>query len=163
MAEQWRIGHLHSFHLVEVTYGKDKRESCTEGFGVGLLATLIKRRAKRKKADGADDIRRGRGALITLVTDAEPLELEVSIDGRAWKSDLISVDVLNIPFTGPALPLAPNTDPGDTLLNVIGFENDRRDALIEWIKGPQGRRAASQRGARRADRNMLARRRQSAR
>jgi diacylglycerol kinase (ATP) len=26
LAEQWRAGHVHSFHLVEVTYGKDKRE-----------------------------------------------------------------------------------------------------------------------------------------
>src|SRR5258707_15836823 len=32
-----------------------------------------------------------------------------------------------------ALPLAPSTDPGDTLLDVIGFEIDKRDELIEWI------------------------------
>jgi diacylglycerol kinase family enzyme len=137
LAEQWRAGHVHSFHLVEATYGNDKRELCTEGFGVGLMAALIKRRAKGKKADGADDIRRRRRALTALVSDAEPLDLEVKIDGKPWKSDLISVDVLNIPFTGPALPLAYNADPGDTLLDVIGFESDRRDELIEWIKSPQ--------------------------
>lgn len=137
LAEQWRAGRVHSFHLVEVTYGKDKRELCTEGFGVGLMAALIKRRAKRKKADGADDIRRGRRALSALVSDAEPLDLEVNIDGKPWKSDLISVDVLNIPFTGPALPLAHNADPGDTFLDVIGFESDKRDELVEWVKSPQ--------------------------
>jgi diacylglycerol kinase family enzyme len=137
LAEQWRAGHVHSFHLVEVTYGNDKGELCTEGFGVGLMAALIKRRAKGKKAYGADDIRRGRRALTALVRDAEPLDLEVKIDGKPWKSDLISVDVLNIPFTGPALPLAHNADPGDTLLDVIGFERDIRDELIEWIKSPQ--------------------------
>jgi diacylglycerol kinase family enzyme len=137
LAEQWRAGRVHSFHLVEVTYGKDKRELCTEGFGVGLMAALIKRRAKGRKADGAEDIRRGRRALSALVSDAELLDLEVNIDGKSWKSDLISVDVLNIPFTGPALPLAHNADPGDTLLDVIGFESDRRDELIEWIKSPQ--------------------------
>jgi diacylglycerol kinase (ATP) len=137
LAEQWRAGHVHSFHLVEVTSGKDRRELCAEGFGIGLMAALIKRRAKGKKADGADDIRRGRRALTGLVSDAEPLDLEINIDGKPWKSDLISLDVLNIPFTGPALPLAHSADPGDTLLDVIGLESDKREELIEWIKSPQ--------------------------
>jgi diacylglycerol kinase family enzyme len=136
LAEQWRDGHVHSFHLVKVTHGKAKRELYTEGFGVGLMAALIKRRAKGKKAEGADDIRRGRRALAALVSNAELLDLEVNIDGKPWKGDLISVDVLNIPFTGPALPLAPSADPGDMLLDVIGFESDKRDELIEWIKSP---------------------------
>jgi len=137
LAEQWRAGHVHSFHLVEVAYGRDKRALCTEGFGVGLMAALIKRRAKGRKADGADDILRGRRALTALTSDAEPLDLQVNIDGKPWKDDLISVDVLNIPFTGPALPLAHDADPGDTLLEVIGFESNRRDELIEWIKSPR--------------------------
>jgi hypothetical protein len=59
---------VRSFHLVEVTYGKGKRELCTEGFGVGLIAAMIKRRAKGKKAYGADGIRRGRRAFAALVT-----------------------------------------------------------------------------------------------
>jgi hypothetical protein len=62
LVEQRRIGHVHFFHLVEVTYGKDRRELCTKGFGVGLMAALIRRRVKGRKADGADDIRRGRQA-----------------------------------------------------------------------------------------------------
>jgi len=137
LAEQWRAGQLRSFHLVEVSYGKDKRELCTEGFGVGLMAALIKRHAKGKKVDGADGIRRGRRALSEVVSEAQPLEIEVNIDGKPWESDLISVDVLNIPFTGPALPLAHNADPGDTLLDVIGFKSDKRDKLIEWLNSPQ--------------------------
>ena len=139
LAEQWRAGHVRSFHLVEVTYGKDGKELCVEGFGVGVMAALIKRRAKGKKADGADDIRRGRRALTGLVIGADPLDLEVNIDGKPWKRDLISLDVLNIPFTGPALPLAHSADPGDRLLDVIGLESDKRDQLIEWIKSPQDR------------------------
>jgi diacylglycerol kinase (ATP) len=137
LAEQWRVGRAHPFHLVEVTYDKNRSELCTEGFGVGLMATLMKRRAKGKQVDGADKIRRGRRALAALVSDSEPLDLVVHIDGKPWKSDLISVDVLNIPFTGPALPLAHDADPGDTLLDVIGFEKDKRGQLIEWIQSPQ--------------------------
>jgi diacylglycerol kinase (ATP) len=104
LAEQ--SGQLHSFHLVEVTCDRDKKELCTEGFGVGLMAALIKRRAKGRKADGADDIRRGRRALSEVGARQSCLISRVNIDGKPWKSDLISVDVLSIPFTGPALPLA---------------------------------------------------------
>jgi diacylglycerol kinase (ATP) len=136
LAEQLRAGHIRSFHLVEVTYGENRTELCTEGFGVGLMAALIKRRAKGKKVDDADGIRRGRRAFAALVSDAEPLDLEVNIDGKRWKTNLISVDVLNIPFTGPALALAHDADPSDTLLDVIGFESEKRDELIEWIKSP---------------------------
>jgi hypothetical protein len=35
------------------------------------------------------------------------------------------------------LPLAHSADPGDTLLDVIGFESDKRDELTKWIKSPQ--------------------------
>jgi diacylglycerol kinase (ATP) len=138
LTEQWRTSRLRSFHLVEVTYDKESTKLCAEGFGVGLLASLIRRRANGKKTAGADGIRRGRRALTSLVSQAEPIELEVNVDGQPWKSDLISVEVLNIPFTGPALPLAHNADPADTLLEVIGLERDKRDAFIEWIKSPHG-------------------------
>jgi diacylglycerol kinase (ATP) len=138
LTEQWRTGHMHSFHLVEVTHGKDDRELCTEGFGVGLIASLIRRHANGKKADGANGIRRGRRALTSLVSHAARIDLEVNIDGKLWRNGLISVEVLNIPFTGPALPLAHNADPSDTLLDVIAFESDKRDELIEWIKSPHG-------------------------
>jgi diacylglycerol kinase (ATP) len=136
LAEQWLSGRTHPFHLIEVT-GEDGRKAlCAEGFGVGLMPGLIKRRAKEQKADGADDIRRGRRALSELVATAKPIELEVAIDGNPWRSDLASVDVLNIPFTGPALPLAHDADPSDTVIDAIGWESTKRDDLIEWIKSP---------------------------
>jgi hypothetical protein len=46
------------------------------------------------------------------------------------------VGVLNIPFTGPALPLAHGADPGDRVLDVIGVATKKRDDFLEWIKAP---------------------------
>jgi hypothetical protein len=51
------------------------------------------------------------------VSDAKLLDPEVKTDGKKWKSDLISVDVLNIPFTDPALPLA--------LMRIPAMRSDR--------------------------------------
>jgi diacylglycerol kinase (ATP) len=136
LAEQWRGGHVQPFHLMEVSHKGAEKQLCTEGFGVGLIAALIKRRAKGKKADGADDIRRGRRAFSEVVEEAKSLDIEVNVDGKPWKNNLISVDVLNIPFTGPALPLAHDADPSDAVLDLVGFEKDKRDELSEWVKSP---------------------------
>lgn len=137
LAEQWRIGHVQQFHLMNIAEDDREKEAAIEGFGVGLIPALIKRRAKSKKADGADDIRRGRRALTEILDDIEPLDVEVDVDGKPWKGDLISVDVLNIPFTGPALPLAHAADPTDNLLDVVVLEDNQRKDFAEWIRAPQ--------------------------
>lgn len=136
LAEQWRIGNVRAFNLMVVS-GLEEEKMCTEAFGVGLIAALIGRRAKGKKADGADDIRRGRRALSEILAEAEPLDIEVNVDGQPWKSDLLGVEVLTIPFTGPALPLAHDADPSDRLLDAVGLERDKDEAFAEWIKAPQ--------------------------
>jgi myo-inositol-1(or 4)-monophosphatase len=136
LAEQWRIGRVQQFHLMNVAEDGAKEVS-VEGFGVGLIPALIKRRAKSKKADGAYDIRRGRRALEEALHQIEPFDIEINIDGKPWKSDLISVEVLNIPFTGPALPLAHAADPTDKLLDVVVLEGDQRKHFAEWIRAPQ--------------------------
>jgi len=135
LAEQWRIGHVRPFNLIVVN-GLKEEILCTEAFGVGLIATLIERRAKGKKADGADDIRRGRRALKEILTEAEPHDVEINIDGQPWESDLLGVEVLSIPFTGPALPLAHDADPSDKLLDAVGVDRDNGEAVIDWLKSP---------------------------
>jgi diacylglycerol kinase family enzyme len=69
LAEEWRAGHVKPFHLMEVAYDGKEVELCAEGFGVGVMAALIEQRAKEKKADGADNIRRGRRAASRLDSD----------------------------------------------------------------------------------------------
>jgi diacylglycerol kinase (ATP) len=136
LAERWRIGHVQRFHLMTVAEDGE-REVSVEGFGVGLIPALIKRRAKGKKADGADDIRRGRRAIGEILQKIEALDVEIEVDGKPWNGDLISLDVLNIPFTGPALPLAHAADPTDTLVDAVVLENGRRKEFAEWIVAPQ--------------------------
>src|SRR5262249_27223553 len=126
LAEHWRAGLVQVFHPMKVERDGEKPALCTEGFGIGLTAALIQRRAKGEKANGAEDIRRGRRALRTILEDARPLDLQIKIDGKSLKRDLLSIDVLNIPFSGPALPLARDADPSDKRLDVVGFTTDRR-------------------------------------
>lgn len=137
LAEQWRSGRVQPFHLIKLVEDSEEKEASVEGFGVGLMPALIKRCANGKKTDGADDIRRGRRALEEIVHEIEPLDIEITIDGKPWKSDLISVDVLNVPFTGPALPLAHAADPAGDLLDVVVLEGRQRKDFAAWMKRPQ--------------------------
>ena len=99
------MDNVRSFYLIAVDGLKDEY-LCAEGFGVGLIPALIKRRAKQKRADGPEDVRRGGRVLREIVVGAEPLDIEVGIDGEALKGNLLGVEILTGPFTGPALPFA---------------------------------------------------------
>ena len=136
LAEHWRAGQLQSFHLMEIASDDGKIEFCAEGFGIGPTAALIQRRARGKKANGAEDIRLGREVFRDILNEAQALDVEVKIDGNPLKGELASVDILNIPFVGPALPLARNADPGDLRLDLAGCEIGQRQKLSEWIRSP---------------------------
>jgi diacylglycerol kinase (ATP) len=139
LAEQWRMDNVRSFYLIAVDGLKDEY-LCAEGFGVGLIPALIKRRAKQKRADGPEDVRRGRRVLREIVVGAEPLDIEVGIDGEALKGNLLGVEILTGPFTGPALPFAHDADPSDKLLDIVCIETRKADALAAWIAAPHHKR-----------------------
>jgi hypothetical protein len=43
---------------------------------------------------------------------------------------------MNVPFTGPGLPLATKAKVSDGLLDVVCFEVDRRRELEKWLDAP---------------------------
>jgi hypothetical protein len=44
--------------------------------------------------------------------------------------------VLNIPYTGPGLPLAPKADLNDGMLDLICFNKAHRNKLSDWFETP---------------------------
>ena len=65
---------------------------------------MLRLAAKGKKPEGADNLRKGRELLQKALKDAEPIDVDITIDGKALRGDFLGVEVLNSPFTGPALP-----------------------------------------------------------
>lgn len=112
-----------------------------EAFGVGLFADLLLTAGKGKKPEGADNLRKGRALLQKVLKDAKPIDIEVIVDGRSVRGEFLGVEVMNIPFTGPALPLAEKADTSDGKLDVIFFEVDKRKDLIDWLEAPLDARA----------------------
>jgi diacylglycerol kinase (ATP) len=53
------------------------------------------------------------------------------VDGKQLKGDFLGVEVLNIPFTGPGLPLGERADATDRKLDVVCFGIKAKQDLIE--------------------------------
>jgi len=135
LVETWKIERTHPLDigLVKASWGTSH---FLEGFGVGLFAEFLKVANKSEKAKGADNLRKGRSILEKQLKTAKPVELSVKIDNKTLNGEFLGVEVMNVPFTGPGLPLAKKANVADGLLDVVCFEFDRRRELEEWLEAP---------------------------
>jgi diacylglycerol kinase family enzyme len=135
LVETWRIDNTHALDLGSVK-GPWGTRLFLEAFGVGAVADMLRLAAKGKKPEGAENLRKGRELLQKALKDARPIDVEITIDGKALRGEFLGVEVLNIPFTGPALPLGGKADVADGKLDVVCFEADRRKEMIAWLDAP---------------------------
>ena len=110
-------------------------EAFVESFGGGAFATLI---GSGEHID-TPSVLLGRQTdralhhLDVLLAAEEQRTWSVSIDGKEHDGRYVAVEVLNIRFIGPNVPLAPEADPGDGLMEVALVGADERDALQHYI------------------------------
>jgi diacylglycerol kinase family enzyme len=135
LVETWKIDRTHPLDvgMVKASWGTSH---FLEGFGVGLFAEFLKSADKKEKAKGADNLRKGRSLLAKLIKAAKPIDISVKIDGKALNGEFLGIEVMNVPFTGPGLPLTGRADIADGLLDIVCFEFERRRALEEWLDAP---------------------------
>jgi diacylglycerol kinase family enzyme len=108
-----------------------------EGFGVGAFPAFLLEARKGKKPEGADNLRKGRQILQKAFKRAKPIDITMKIDGKNYERSVLGIEVCNIAFTGPGLPIAATADVSDDTLDTVIFEAEQRDALIEWVDAPQ--------------------------
>jgi diacylglycerol kinase family enzyme len=135
LVETWKIEVTHALDIGFVK-GSWGTSHFVEGFGVGLFAEFLKSADKREKARGADNLRKGRVLLEKALKKAKPIELSILVDGKSVNGEFFGVEVMNIPFTGPGLPLAVKAHVGDGLLDLVCFEADKRRELGKWLQSP---------------------------
>ena len=68
-----------------------------------------------------------------LLAAEEERSWSVSVDGRPHDGRYLAVEVLNIRFAGPNVPLAPEADPGDGQMDVVLIGTDQCLALQDYI------------------------------
>jgi diacylglycerol kinase family enzyme len=135
LVETWKIRNTHPLDIgfVKASWGTSR---FVEGFGVGLFAEFLKAADKRDKAKGPDNLRKGRELLEKRLKKAKPIDLSISIDGKSLDGEFLGVEVMNVPFTGPGLPLATKANVADGLLDIVCFEASRRHELEKWLDAP---------------------------
>lgn len=106
-----------------------------EGIGFGAFAESLRIVDACK---GEPDCPTGRAALRTALGEAAPLPLEIDIDGILLGDAPLLLEVMNIPMTGPRLPMAPDARPGDGMLHISWVPASRRRAMLRWLEAEQG-------------------------
>ncbi len=118
LVETWRTDTSRPVNIGSAT-GRWGTTLFLEGFGTGIVAQFLKAASKRKKPEGADNLRKGRMLLQKVLKDAEPFDIVMKIDGKSFERSVLGVEVCNIAFTGPGLPIATSANSGDGKLDVI--------------------------------------------
>jgi diacylglycerol kinase family enzyme len=111
-------------------------ETFVESFGGGAVAALIG--SAEDPAESSVLLGRETDRVLhhfgELLAD-EPLRpWEVSVDGARHDGDYLAVEIMNIKFVGPNLPLAPGADPHDGLFEVVLVGADERQSLLRYIR-----------------------------
>jgi diacylglycerol kinase family enzyme len=103
-----------------------------EGVGFGALADAAAKADALPKA-ASDRKRHSRDNLRKVLAEAGPVELRVALDGRDVPGPLLLAEALNIGFVGPSVLLAPQADPGDGRLDLVGVAPARRGEMLAWL------------------------------
>jgi diacylglycerol kinase (ATP) len=112
------------------------RERFMEGVGAGLVADLI----SREDEVAADATLLGRATdralhlLAELLRESRVRRWKVKADGHDLSGDYLALEVMNIRFVGPNLPLAPDAFPGDGLLDVVLIGKADREPLLAYLE-----------------------------
>jgi diacylglycerol kinase family enzyme len=130
----WQPEAARPFDLATVT-APWREESFVESFGGGLFAELIDR---GEKLDESAELLgrptdRALSLLRKLLDEVTPGAWGVMVDGQERDGDYLAVEVLNIRFAGPNVPLAPEADPYDGQLEVALLRSEDRDALRAYV------------------------------
>jgi diacylglycerol kinase family enzyme len=120
--------------VVRASWG---REYFVESMGGGLLARLISRGKEEVDANPAvpaeDEIAHALQLLGHLLGSSSPHRWCLTLDDRDLTGEYLLVEAMNIPFIGPNLPLAPEADPGDGLLDVVTISEHERERFAACV------------------------------
>lgn len=100
------------------------------GFGAMVDAT---RSGLAGDKEGKSRLLMGRDAFRKAVKKAKARDIEVTIDGKAIKGDIIALEILNVGYAGPGIPLCLTAKPGDRFLDVVAIRESQREDMLDWI------------------------------
>jgi diacylglycerol kinase (ATP) len=101
-----------------------------EGFGCGVFADVM---ATYDPEEGKS-VTRAIRTLVKVLPGYEPRRLKVWMDGQYVGGEYIMLEVLNTERTGPRLTIAPDADPCDGLLDMVGVLDSERHGMLSYVR-----------------------------
>jgi diacylglycerol kinase family enzyme len=115
-----------------------------EGVGAGLFACLLSGpKSERKRVKRGPPEERVAGALQMLREQADvcpPVEVKTTLDGKELSGRYLLLEAVNIPYVGPNLFLAPDSQPGDGCFDVVLVTEAERERLKNYLTAWQENR-----------------------
>jgi diacylglycerol kinase (ATP) len=122
------------FGEVSASSGTDR---FVEAFGGGLVADLIAR-GDEVESDGGHllgrETDRALHLLADLVREAPTHGWEIMADGADRSGAYLAVEVMNIRFVGPNVPIAAEADPADGMLDLVLIGDEDREPLLAYLE-----------------------------
>jgi diacylglycerol kinase family enzyme len=125
----------------EAPWGSDR---FLESVGGGIFAAVMLRGHEIEQPSNilGGEADRAVHLLAETAREAKALRWRVVVDGRDVSGDYLTVEVQNIPFAGPNVPIAPDADPGDGRLDVVLIGAAQRKALLAYFDARMHAKAA---------------------
>jgi diacylglycerol kinase (ATP) len=107
-----------------------------EAVGFGAMVDATESGLAGEK-EGKSRLLMGRDAFRKAVKKAKARDLEVTIHGKEIKGDLIALEILNVGYAEPGIPLCLTAKPGDNFLDVVAIRESQREAMLDWISATE--------------------------
>ncbi|CFX04817.1 putative diacylglycerol kinase [Candidatus Filomicrobium marinum] len=111
-----------------------------EDFGIGPSAQML-RKDSGSDTNGATRLMKGRKTLSGLIQKARPFKLKGRVDKFDLPTSVIALEILNIGYNGPGLPLLRAASPSDGFLDVVAVLPEQRKQAAQWIQLPRDKAA----------------------
>jgi diacylglycerol kinase (ATP) len=153
---RWRSAERRRLRVGSVT-GPRGTMRFVESAGVGLFTELVTRGQEEVEDNAAGltghEIDRALLLLRRITEEHAPRNRRVRLDGSDLSGDYLLVEAMNIPLLGPNVPLAPEADSSDGLLDLVLVTGRERIGIEDYLRARLGGAATrlelpSRRGAR---------------
>jgi diacylglycerol kinase (ATP) len=105
-----------------------------ESVGFGAFAQAV----ESADEEGLEGVEAGRAMFRRALAEAPVVHAHLRVDDHEQVVETLLVEVMNIPLFGPNLPLAPDSRPGNGLLDVVLLPPERRAEMLDWLHAPTG-------------------------
>jgi diacylglycerol kinase (ATP) len=134
LVRRWPDGTRRAFDLGQLN-SPSGGARFVEAMGGGIFGEVLAR-AERVDEDpgGSEKLELGLRLLDRAIAEMAPTRGELEVDGDDVSGELLAVEAMNVRETSMNIPLAPDADPGDRMLDVALIRPDDRAALAAYVR-----------------------------